>query len=68
MKGVSAARRMSAIEFVRTISFSFTIGTHSYYWAWRACLQSTVSKDGIGLPGYHGCGASRVLRTTPYLG
>jgi len=65
---VSAARRISAIEFERTISYSFTIGSHSYYWAWVTCLRDTVSKDGIGLPGYHGCGASRTPRTVAYLG
>jgi len=27
-----------------------------------------VSTDGLGLPGSHGCGARRILRTVSYLG
>ena len=29
---------------------------------------ATVSRDGLGVPGYHGCGSSPVLRTVAYLG
>lgn len=65
---VSKARKISAFEFERTISFSFTINGDSYFWAWLSCLRNTLPKDGVGLPGYHECGASRVLRTIPYLG
>ncbi len=32
------------------------------------CVKDTVSRDGLGLPGSHGCGARRVLRTVSYLG
>jgi hypothetical protein len=65
---VSAARRITAGEFENTITFTFTIGNDAYYWAANACTKDTVSTDGLGLPGYHGCGASKVLRTAAYLG
>jgi hypothetical protein len=65
---VSRAQRISAVEFERTITFSFTIGNHSYYWAWLVCLKDTVSKDGLGVPGHHGCGSSPILRAVAYLG
>ena len=65
---VSSPRRISAGEYEQTLKFSFTIGNHSYNWSWTACLKDFVSKDGLGLPGHHGCGASRVLRTVAYLG
>jgi len=65
---VSAARRINANVFENTITFTFTIGNDGYYWAWIACTKDTVSADGLGLPGYHGCGASKVLRTVAYLG
>jgi hypothetical protein len=65
---VSAARRINANEFENTITFTFTIGNDGFYWAWTACAKDTVSTDGLGLPGYHSCGASRVPRTASYLG
>jgi hypothetical protein len=65
---VSNPRRISASEFEQTLKLSFTIGNHSYYWNSTACWKDSVSKDGLGLPGHHGCGASRILRTFSYLG
>jgi hypothetical protein len=65
---VSGARRISAGEFENTLTFSFTIGNDGAYWDWNACVKDTVSRDGLGLPGSHGCGAPRVLRTVSYLG
>jgi len=61
-------RRISAGEFEQTLKYSFTVGNHGYNWSWNSCLKDTVSKDGLGLPGHHSCGASRVLRTLVYLG
>ncbi len=66
---ISRAQRISASEYENTLTFSFTIGSHSYYhWLWLTCSKDTVSKDGLGLPGYHGCGSSPVLATVAYLG
>jgi hypothetical protein len=65
---VSAARRINASAFENTITFTFTIGNDGFYWGWNACWKDTVSADGLGLPGYHACGASRVPRTAAYLG
>jgi hypothetical protein len=65
---VSGARRISAGEFERTLMFSFTIGNDGFYWGWTVCTKDAVSRDGLGLPGSHGCGARRVLRTVSYLG
>ncbi len=65
---VSGARRISAGEYERTLTFSFTVGNDGSDWAWTVCVKDTVSRDGLGLPGSHGCGAGRVLRTVSYLG
>jgi hypothetical protein len=65
---VSAVRRISASVYETTITFTFTIGNDGYYWYWNACTKDSVSADGLGLPGYHGCGASKVLPTAAYLG
>jgi hypothetical protein len=65
---VSSAHRVSANVFVNILTFSFTVGSNSYYWGWTVCVKDTVSTDGLGLPGSHGCGARRVLGTAYYLG
>jgi hypothetical protein len=65
---VSGARRISAGEFERTLTFSFTIVNDGFYWGWNVCTKDAVTRDGLGLPGSHGCGARRVLRTVSYLG
>lgn len=65
---VSGARQISAIEFEVTVTFSFTIGADGYYFVWTACAKDSLSADGLGLPGSHGCGARRISRTVSYLG
>lgn len=62
------ARQTLRIEFEHTISYTFTIGQHSFSWAQFSCTRDSESADGIGLPGNHDCGAARVLRTIAYLG
>jgi hypothetical protein len=65
---VSAPRRISAGEFGYTVTFSFPIGTDAFRSNWRLCAKNTEAADGIGLPGQHGCGDARILRTVSYLG
>ena len=65
---VSSARQISASEFEITVTFSFTIGNDGYYFDWNACEKDTLSADGLGLPGSHGCGARRISRNVNYLG
>jgi len=66
---VSKPHRVSATEFENTLTFSFTIGNDGFYFIPSYCTKDAESSDGIGLPGRHGCGASRILTaTTAYLG
>jgi len=65
---VSAARRISATEFELTLTFSVTIGNDGYYLQWNWCTKDTLHRDGLGLPGSHGCGARRIRPTVTYLG
>jgi Protein kinase domain len=65
---VSASRRVAAGEFEMTITFSFRVGNDAYYWNWTTCAKDTEARDGLGLPGSHGCGAKTVQATQPYLG
>lgn len=57
---VTSARQISAGAYQFTLTFTFTIGNNAYRWEWIGCTRDTVSTDGLGLPGYHNCGASRV--------
>jgi hypothetical protein len=65
---VTKSRRISAGEFENTLTFSFTVGNHSFSWLPAFCTRDAVSKDGLGLPGYHDCGASRIPSDLYYLG
>jgi len=65
---VSPTHRISASEFETTVTYSFTIGSDGAAWEWNWCAKDTVSRDGLGLPGSHGCGAGRIRSTVSYLG
>jgi hypothetical protein len=65
---VSKAARLSATQYKFTIKFTFTVGTDGYSWLWNECSKDAVTKDGIGLPGTHSCGASKIPASTFYLG
>jgi hypothetical protein len=65
---VTKASRVAADEFVNTISYTFTIGNHGYYWIPGICTKDAVTTDGIGLPGRHSCGAHRISTSAPYVG
>jgi hypothetical protein len=66
--GVTKARKLSAIEFQNTLTFSFTIGNNAANWIGFFCTKDNVYKDGLGLPGSHGCGSSRISTSAPYVG
>jgi hypothetical protein len=65
---VTKSRRLSATEFQNTLTFSFTIGNDAANWIGFFCTKDNVYKDGLGLPGSHGCGSSRLSTSAPYVG
>jgi hypothetical protein len=65
---VSRPHRISTSKYETTLTFSFTVGNDGYYFKFNACTKDTLSRDGLGLPGSHGCGARRVPATASYLG
>lgn len=65
---VSPPHRITASEFETTVTFTFTVGNDGAAWDWTACWKDTVSRDGLGLPGSHGCGAHRIRANYNYLG
>jgi len=65
---VSKSTRLSATQYKFTIKYTFTVGNDGYVWLWNECSKDAVTKDGIGLPGTHSCGAGKVAASTLYLG
>jgi hypothetical protein len=65
---VSKPKELAAGKFTFNISYSFTIGSHSYYWRWVSCTKDNEAADGLGLPGTHSCGDKRLKLTFNYLG
>jgi hypothetical protein len=66
---VSKARRISAGQYAVNITFSFRIGNEGYFWLFNACQKDTEAKDGLNLPGHHGCGVLKVISSKRvYLG
>jgi hypothetical protein len=66
----SASRptRKTPSRFVVTLKFIVPHPNARTVWAANACAKDAVSKDGIGLPGHHACGNTRVPRNILYLG
>jgi serine/threonine-protein kinase len=60
--------RISDTEYEDIIKFSYRLGNHQGQFNWLACYQDTESQDGIGLPGYHGCGNDSASSTGEYIG
>jgi hypothetical protein len=65
---IGKVKRISRSEFERTITWSFRIGDDGYYWLPAACTKDSESKDGLNLPGSHGCGDRRIRSSITYLG
>jgi hypothetical protein len=50
------------------VGYEFNVGTEGYQWKVNYCTPDTEARDGIGLPGQHGCGKPTVSSAAPYLG
>jgi hypothetical protein len=65
----SKARRINGHEFELTFTWYIRTRPGQNYWLPLSCTKDTVTKDGLGLPGHHGCGAKRVsVKAAGYLG
>lgn len=61
-------KKVSSTEYKYSLAFSFRINDDGYYFDWNLCTKDSESKDGMGLPGTHGCGLKKVSAKTPYIG
>jgi hypothetical protein len=50
------------------ITIKYTAPAGSYWYYWLSCTKDTLAKDGVGLPGHHGCGNATVSPNAPYVG
>jgi hypothetical protein len=64
----SKVKRISSGEFELTYTWYVHLRTGQNYWRPLSCTKDSETKDGLGLPGQHGCGAKRVAAKTTYLG
>jgi hypothetical protein len=65
----SRARKVKSGEYVQTFTYYVALRYGaSTSWQAVACVKDTESKDGLGLPGHHGCGAKHISRSGIYLG
>lgn len=64
----SKAKKVNGREFVQTFTYYIPLRNGGASWSVQACAKDTESKDGLGLPGHHGCGAKHVSLSVIYLG
>ena len=64
---VSKAKKVNSGEYYRTFGYSFRLKANANPDPIE-CVKDTETKDGMGLPGHHSCGAKRVSTSTIYLG
>jgi len=64
----SKPTKVNSGEYWQTLTFYIPLRHGSAFWDTQACVRDTESKDGLGLPGHHGCGAKHVSRSAIYLG
>ena len=55
-------------EYEQTMPIQFRVGNKNYNFKYAFCTRDTLSVDGIGLPGHHGCGDATVQLSQSYLG
>jgi hypothetical protein len=60
--------RASGHDLRYVITIVYHEPPYSYWYFWETCTRDTLGKDGLGLPGSHGCGTRSVSAATPYLG
>jgi hypothetical protein len=64
----SKAKKVNGREFAQTFTYYIPLRNGAAGWYVQACAKDTESKDGLGLPGHHGCGAKHVSLRAIYLG
>jgi hypothetical protein len=64
----SRIRKINSGEFAVTFTWHVTLHHGAANWTTVVCTKDSESKDGMGLPGRHGCGDTHISRRTRYVG
>lgn len=64
----SASRRVSKQEYDVTLTLRFRIGNNGWFFEFLTCQKDSESKDGLNLPGHHGCGQKQLKLPLNYIG
>jgi hypothetical protein len=64
----SKAKRIHSGEYEIAFTFYIPLRHGEAAWYTNFCTKDTETRDGLGLPGSHGCGDKRVPLTVIYLG
>jgi hypothetical protein len=64
----SVTKIIAPNEYELVVPTEFHVGNEGYSFKYSFCVRDTLSTDGLGLPGHHGCGDSSVPVSTRYLG
>jgi hypothetical protein len=51
-----------------SIRISYAKPAYSYWYYWEVCDRDSVGRDGLGLPGRHGCGNRTLAASSTYVG
>ncbi len=62
----SKARKINSGEFEQKFTFYIKLRHDGAYWNTFYCLKDSETRDGLGLPGRHGCGDERIRSTRSY--
>lgn len=62
------ARKTGAGVYERTLTWHIRLRNGGARWRTAGCTKDTEKRDGLGLPGRHGCGRRHVSRKAVYLG
>jgi hypothetical protein len=65
---VSTSQRISADEFSRNVTVTYTNNNEQSQTALEYCDKDSEAEDGVGLPGSHGCGDPSIPNPPSYLG
>jgi hypothetical protein len=61
-------KRINSSEYEIALTFYIPLRHGEATWSTSFCTKDTESRDGVGLPGRHGCGNKRFPLTAVYLG
>lgn len=65
---VSAIRKLSNHVYEITLKLSFRINNDGFRFEFLTCQPDSEAKDGLNLPGHHGCGTKSISSRIFYLG